>query len=121
MKLILIYDDPIQGLLNIYSEAVSHSLLLCMPPRLYRLMAPTGHCEESNSQPDTEIIRRWKGWDDSATKLTNSIRSFNLPISSGMDTSLLLLTTKTLSGRSNRYFGNVDKRFRLERSKKIHS
>lgn len=34
-----------------------------------------------------------------------------------METSLLLLTTRTLSGRSNRYFGNVDKRFRLERKK----
>lgn len=34
-----------------------------------------------------------------------------------METSLLLLTTRTLSGRSNRYFGNVDKRLRLERKK----
>lgn len=52
--------------------------------------------------------------------LTNSIKSFNFPISSGMDTSLLLLMTKTLRGRSNKYFGNVDKRFRLKRIRKSY-
>ena len=57
---------------------------------------------------------------DTTILLTNSIKSFNFPISSGMDTSLLLLRTKTLRGRSNRYFGNVDKRFRLKRIRKSH-
>lgn len=46
--------------------------------------------------------------------LTSSIKSLNLPTSSGIETSLLLLTTKTFSGKSKRYFGNVDKRFRLK-------
>lgn len=47
--------------------------------------------------------------------LTSSIRSLALPISSGMDTSLLLLTRRTLRGRLNKYFGKTDSRFRLWR------
>src|SRR4029434_11025464 len=52
-------------------------------------------------------------------KLTSSMRSLALPISSGMDTSLLLLTTRTRSGRLNRYFGSVDRRFRLGDNKTL--
>lgn len=47
--------------------------------------------------------------------LTSSIRSLALPISSGMDASLLLLTRRTLRGRLNKYFGKTDSRFRLWR------
>lgn len=47
--------------------------------------------------------------------LTSSIRSLALPISSGMDTSLLLHTRRTLRGRLNKYFGKTDSRFRLWR------
>ena len=47
------------------------------------------------------------------TPLTSSISSLDRPISSGMDTSLLLLTSRTLRGRLNRYFGRTDRRFRL--------
>lgn len=58
-----------------------------------------------------------KKWDFPHMKhfLTSSIRSLALPISSGMDTSLLLLTRRTLRGRLNKYFGNTDSRFRLWR------
>lgn len=52
---------------------------------------------------------------DTGALLTSSISSLALPISSGMDTSLLLLTSRTLRGRLNKYFGNTDRRFRLWR------
>lgn len=52
---------------------------------------------------------------DTCTLLTSSINSLALPISSGMDTSLLLLTSRTLRGRLNKYFGKTDRRFRLWR------
>lgn len=45
---------------------------------------------------------------------TSSMRSLALPISSGMDSSLLLLTTRTRSGRLNRNLGSTDSWFRLE-------
>lgn len=52
---------------------------------------------------------------DTYTLLTSSISSLALPISSGMDTSLLLLTSRTLRGRLNKYFGKTDRRLRLLR------
>lgn len=45
---------------------------------------------------------------------TSSMRSLALPISSGIDSSLLLLTTRTRSGRLNRNLGSTDSWFRLE-------
>ncbi len=46
--------------------------------------------------------------------LTSSVRSLAFPISSGIDKSLLLLTTSTFRGRLKRNLGRTDSWFRLK-------